>query len=109
MDHEIGRVAGGLPNSDSFSPKDEGENLSPLRFVSFAGLHDSFTNVKVFRLNNSVGLRIVARDTNVSDSVSRCEDVQCSDVSRAVVCNNFLKSTPSTEDVLEDEVRYDFG
>lgn len=54
VNHVVGRVARRFTDSYTFSPEDLWEDLSPLRFVSLASLHDGFANVEVLRFDDTV-------------------------------------------------------
>jgi hypothetical protein len=109
VDHVVGGIAGRLPNGNTFGPEDLGKDFAPLGLVTFAGLHDSFANVKVLRLHDTVGARVVARDANVMDAVAGTKNFQSSDVRGSVVSNQLFKTTPATENILEDEVGDNFA
>ena len=81
----------------------------PFGFISLAGLHDHFPDVKVLRLYNPVGLGVVSRDSDVMDSVSFGEDIRSGDVGSSIVSHDLFKSSPAAEDILEDKVGNDFG
>ena len=63
----------------------------------------------MFRLNDPVHLGIVARDSNVTDAISRGKDVESSNVGGSVIGNQVGECSPLTEDILEDEIGYNFG
>ena len=54
--------------------------------------------------DDSIGPRVVCRDPNVPNTIPARQPVQRCNEGSAVVCDNFLDSTPSTQDLLENEV-----
>jgi len=109
VDHVVWRVPCSSADGDLFCPEHQREDLTPLRFVSLAGLHDCFPDVEVLRLYDSIGLGVVSRDSDVVDSVLFGEDISSSNVGSGVVGNNLFESSPAAEDILEDKVGNDFG
>ena len=109
MNHIIRRITSRSMNSDPFGPKDLREHLAPLRFITFAGLDDGFANVKMLGLYDAVGSGIVARNPDVTDTVAGCQDVECGNIGRGIVGDEFFETAPATEDVLEDKVCHDFS
>ena len=91
-------------NGDPLGPKDLREHLAPLRFITFASLDDGFANVEMLGLYDAVGSGIVARNLDVTDTVARCQNVEGGNIGRGIVGDELFKTTPATEDVLEDEV-----
>ena len=60
-------------------------------------------------LYDAVGSGIVARNPDVTDTIAGCQDVECGNIGRGIVGDEFFETTPATEDVLEDEVCDDFS
>src|SRR5882672_1540327 len=104
MGHEEWGVTNRPMDSDSVGPKHEGSHVDPLGVLIIAGLHEGFTDVKVFLLDNTISLGIVRRNLDVMDAIffgkitSHCHE------RRTIVGNNLSDSTPSTEDVFEYKI-----
>ena len=107
VSHVVGRVACRLPDSDLFGPEDLRKDFTPLEFVALTSLHDGLANVEVFRLDNAVCLRVVARDMNMVDSVSQSKNFESCNIGCSVISNNLFKTSPPAQDVLKDEVSDD--
>src|ERR1700735_658433 len=104
MDHIEGRITGTSLNSDSFCPKDSMNNAFPLAFVTIARLHNRFANRKMLPLNESVRLRVITGNSNMMYTVFGADVVCSRDECWTVVCNDFCNSSPSTQNVFENEV-----
>ena len=102
MSHVVGRVTGSFSNSNPLSPENLRKDLTPLRLVSFTGLHDCLPNVEMLGLHNSISSGIVAGYPNMVDVVSLAKPVCSSDIGHGVISDNFSHTSPPTEDT-EDE------
>src|SRR5882724_9200588 len=69
-----------------------------------ACFHEGFMYVKVFALNNTIGLGVIWRNLDVMDAIFLRQVSSCSHRCRAIVGNNFSHSTPLVEDILEYKV-----
>ena len=54
--------------------------------------------------DDSIVPRVLHRDPNVPNTIPARQPVQCCNEGSAVVCDDFLDSTPPTQDLLENEV-----
>src|SRR5882672_6824673 len=94
MYHEKWGVTNRLMDSDSVCPKDEGSHVDPLGVLIIAGLHERFTNVEVFLLDNTIILGVIRGDLNVMDAIFFGQITSRSHECGTIVSNNFRNSTP---------------
>ena len=109
VNHVVGGVTSSSANSNMLSPEHQRKDLMPLGLIALAGLHDGFSHIEMLRLNDAISLGVVSGDANVVDAVSVGEDIQGGDVSSSIVSDYLFESTPSAEDILEDEVGDDLS
>src|ERR1700677_73336 len=53
--------------------------------------------------DDTIGTRVVSRNSNVPDTIALCEPVECRDVGCSIVCHDFLDGSPSAQDFFEEE------
>jgi hypothetical protein len=85
VNHIVGGVTSSLADGNTLGPEHERENLTPLRLVTFAGLHHGFANVEMLGLDDAIRAGVVARDADVSNAIASSDKVEGSDVSGTVV------------------------
>ena len=56
-------------NSHLVSPEDEGSHVDSFGVFIIASLHEGFTYVEMFPLNNSVGLGVIRGNPDVMDAI----------------------------------------
>ena len=103
MRNVIRGVAEAAVRRNVFGPKDGVCRSWPLPIVSVADLHNCFSDVQMSVFEDAVGLRVVGRNSDVSDAVLLSEPVDGFYEGLSVVGDDFFKCAPSTEDVFEDE------
>src|SRR5882672_8856428 len=104
MCHEKQGVTNRPTDSNPVGPKHERGHVDPLGVLVIAGLHEGFTDVKVFPLDNTISLGIVRRNLDVMDAIFLGQVTSRRHERRTIVGNNFSNSTPSTKDVLEYKI-----
>src|SRR5882672_5790721 len=91
-------------DSDPVGPKHKRSHIDPLGVLIIAGLHEGFTDVEVFPLDNTISLGIVRRNLDVMDAIFLGKITGRHNECRTIVGNNLSDSTPSTKDVLEYKI-----
>src|SRR5882672_896400 len=104
MGHEERGVTNRPMDSDSVGPKHKRSHVDPLGVLVIAGLHEGFTDVKVFLLDNTISLGIVRRNLDVMDAIFLGQITGHCHKSRTIVGNNLSDSTPSTKDVFKYKI-----
>ena len=97
-----------LADSNPVGPKHRGCHQQPLGGIVVASLHERLVNIKVFVLDQAVRLGIVGGDLDVVDAVFLHKVARRSNESGAIVSDYLFNATPSTEDLLENEVTKSF-
>src|SRR5467141_622263 len=104
MCHEKWGVTNQLMDSNPVGPKHKRSHVDPLGVLIIAGLHERFTDVKVFLLDNTISLGIVRRNLDVMDAIFLGQITGRHHERRTVVGNNLSNSTPSTKDVFKYKI-----
>jgi len=91
-------------DSDPVGPKHKRSHIDPLGVLVIAGLHEGFTDVEVFLLDNTIFLGIVRRNLDVMHAIFLGQVTSHRHECRTIVGYNFSDSTPSTKDVLEYKI-----
>ena len=90
----------------ALSPEYRRRNLTPLLGITVGGLDQGFSDIEVSALDNSVGLGVIGRDTDVVDTIAVTEDLKRGNVRSAIVRDNGFYCTVVAENVFEDEFGY---
>ena len=86
------------------SPKDKRSHVDPLQMYVITHLHERLVYIKMFMLNNAIGLGVIQRDLDVMDAIFLRQVPSCSHKCGATIGNNFSYSTPLAKDILKDKV-----
>ena len=103
MGHVVGRMTGRFLSCDAISPEDMMRECWPLCDVTVARFDKRVADCAMGTFDDSVCLRVVCRDTNVTDVVCLHEPVECGYEGCSIVGNNFFESSPMAEDLFEDD------
>ena len=101
MRHVIWRIACGSSNSNTFSPEDLRNGLSPFGLDTTTSLHDGFADVEMLTFHDAVRLQVISRDPDMIYMVLFGKELNSSDPRGAVVGNELHHASPTAEDVLE--------
>ena len=93
----------------ALGPEYRRRNLTPLLCITIGGLDQGFSDIEVSALDNSIGLGVVGRDTDVVDTIAVLEDLERGNVWSAVVRYNGFYCTVAAENVFEDEFGYSWS
>src|SRR6266481_1339800 len=108
MGHEEGGVTSRPADSNLVGPKHDRRHHNPLGMVIFASLHERFTDVEMFPLDQAIRLRIVGGNLDVVNTIFLCQ-IPCSgNKSRTIIHDNFSHPTPPTKNLLKDKIPKSF-
>lgn len=107
MDHIVRTIAEVFANRDSFRPEDRVSNLVPIFGVAVTSAEESFPNIVMAALDNTISARVEGGDADVMNVILVGEDVESGYEGGSVVGNDFSYSTPAAEDLFEDELSED--
>ena len=105
----IGRTTHASMDCNMFGPENGISGSAPLRLVTVNSFEEGLPNVKVRPLCYAVSAFVVTRNANVVQMVLLGKMCDCFDDRGSVIGNDFVKSTPTTDDVFKYPFRDSVG